>query len=219
MNIPWNRTLLTLGVTLALAAPPAALAHQGGSTGGDNQAQSGSSHSGETESGALPGSDSSAGEHGSTEDTPGSDSSGSGHGSAGHGDRNSSRSSTSSGGNDANRTQTYNLRGTVVSVDPTAGTLVVLVKKATHGRRGRGFVNQTITFDVTAARIDVKDVNGDGSRDLSDVAQGDSIEVRADLPRSGGADLTAPVAAKRVKDRTRHDDANGTHPEDAANHG
>ncbi len=126
-----------------------------------------------------------------------------------------------SGGGTLNRTERYELRGAVTAVDPSAQTVTVSIAKANHGRRGRAFVGQTITFDVSSARIDVKDTNGDGARDLGDVAVGDSIEVRAELPRSGSVDLTNPVAAQRLKDRTRHhaNESAGQQPEDPTNHG
>jgi hypothetical protein len=117
-----------------------------------------------------------------------------------------------SGGNDANRTERYELRGRVVSVDPVAQTIVVTVDKANHGHRGRAHLGQTITFDVSTARIDVRDVNGDGVRDLGDVNAGDLVEVRAELPRSGALDLTQSVTAERLKDRSAGRGALGPDP-------
>jgi hypothetical protein len=85
------------------------------------------------------------------------------------------------------RTEKYNLRGRLVSVDATAGTITVAVRKTNHGRRGRGYVGQTITFQLPAGV------------DLSGLQAGDRVEVFARLPRAGGVDLTQPVAALRVR--------------------
>jgi hypothetical protein len=102
------------------------------------------------------------------------------------------------------RVETYNLRGSVVSVDPTTDTVVVQVKQANHGRRGRALSGQSVTVDLTGARVRVADANGDGTRDINDVAAGDRVEVRVRLPRSQPADLSQPVAAQRFVDRAEH---------------
>jgi hypothetical protein len=119
------------------------------------------------------------------------------------------------------RTEKFEVRGSAVSVDTTAQTVVVSVKRANHGRRGRALAGLTLTFDVSAARIQVRDVNGDGARDLADVQPGDPVEVRAELPRSSAPDLSAPIAAQRFRDRARpaHPGAgSGTEPNDTAPH-
>jgi hypothetical protein len=110
------------------------------------------------------------------------------------------------------RTETYNLRGGVVSVDPTAHTVVVQVKKANHGRRGRALVGQSITVDLSGTRVRVPDSNGDGKRSIDDIAAGDAAELRVRLPRSQPADLSQPIAAQRFVDRAARA------PDDPANH-
>lgn len=199
MTIKLNRALLTFGAVAVLTAPSAAMAHGGSSgsgRGSDGQTQTGTEHStlsavGESHSGG-PGSG-----------AAGTNASGSGR----------------SGGDDSNRIERIDLRGTVVSVDPAANTIVVAVTKANHGRRGRAHVGQTITFNVSGAGLEVRDVNGDGTRDLNDIAAGDAVEVRAELPRSGTIDLTTPVVAQRLKDRSnRHANHDAQQPSDSANH-
>ena len=109
-------------------------------------------------------------------------------------------------------TETYDLRGTVLSVDAGSSTLVMQIQKANHGRRGRALGGQSVILNLAGARLQVADVNGDGVRDVGDVSAGDRVEARVRLPRSQPADLTQPVAAQRFKDR----DARAS--DDAANH-
>lgn len=66
--------------------------------------------------------------------------------------------------------------------------------------RHAGLVGQTVAFDLTAARFVVTDANGDGTRDASDVQDGDRVLVQARLPRR---DLgSAPFAARKLVDQT-----------------
>ena len=101
------------------------------------------------------------------------------------------------------RTEAYELRGSVISLDAASDSVVVQIKKANHGRRGRRLVGQQVTLDLTGARLQVRDVNGDGVRDINDVAAGDAVEARVRLPRSQAADLSQPLAASRFKDRAK----------------
>jgi len=74
-----------------------------------------------------------------------------------------------------------------------------------HGNsrvRKGGFVGQTVAFDLSGARIVVRDVNGDGQRDLGDVAAGDWVLVKARLPRKDPGDQ--PFEAKRLIDKGSH---------------
>ncbi|MCW2966826.1 MAG: hypothetical protein JWM71_598 [Solirubrobacteraceae bacterium] len=107
----------------------------------------------------------------------------------------------------AGRTETYQLRGTIISIDAATNQVVLKVTKTNHGGRGHGLVGQTLTFDVSGARVDVRDNNADGMRDLGDVTAGDSAEVRARLARPLPASFTGPIAAQRFKDRAHHDQA------------
>jgi hypothetical protein len=112
----------------------------------------------------------------------------------------------------APRTEDYNLRGSVVSIDPSTDTAVVQIKKANHGRRGRALLGQQVTVDLTNARLQVADANGDGVRDIDDVSARDRVEVRLRLPKSQSPDLSQPVAASRFKDRS------AAHADEAAGH-
>jgi len=95
-------------------------------------------------------------------------------------------------------------RGTVTAVDATAKTLTVSVfdRKGATNHHARSWRGQDVTFDVSKARLNVHDVNGDGKRDLTDVAAGDIARVLAKLPRASKSKATAaadtPIAAKRV---------------------
>ena len=100
----------------------------------------------------------------------------------------------------ATRTETYDLRGTVVSADPASNTVVITVTRANHGRRGRALIGTNVTLDLSGIRVRIADANGDGTADLNDVAPGDRAEARVQLPRSG-ASLSQPVHAQRFRDR------------------
>jgi hypothetical protein len=92
----------------------------------------------------------------------------------------------------AARVEKYVLRGTVVSVDTEANTMVVTVKKANKGRRGRAYVGQELTLDLSGANVNAADFQA-----------GDAVEVRVKLSRAGDTDISQPVAAQRVKHRAR----------------
>ena len=66
-------------------------------------------------------------------------------------------------------------------------------------RKG-GFVGETVAFDVTAAKLRVADVNGDGAVTAADLAEGDKVVVQAKLPRTDPGE--GPFAARKVVDQT-----------------
>jgi acylphosphatase len=104
-------------------------------------------------------------------------------------------------------TRALNLKGTVAAVGD--GTIDVLVKGANH--HGRALRGQTITVDVSNARIVVRDVNGDGQRDLADVAAGDRVLVQSRIAKGEVPDPAQPLVAKRVVDKgqKKADDGSG----------
>lgn len=104
------------------------------------------------------------------------------------------------------RTESFQLRGTVVSVDPGTDQVTLMVTKTNHGGRGRQLVGQTLTFDLTGARLKVRDTNGDGMRDVNDVMAGDVAKLRARIAHPLPSTFTAPIAAQRFEDRS-HDHA------------
>jgi hypothetical protein len=63
-----------------------------------------------------------------------------------------------------------------------AGSTVSVVKGNRHVRRA-GLVGQTVSFDLSAARVRVADVNGDGMRNAADLQEGDMVIVKAFAPR------------------------------------
>ena len=95
------------------------------------------------------------------------------------------------------KTRALNLRGTVAAVGD--GTVDVLVKSA--NRHGRALRDQTVTVDVSNARIRVRDVNGDGTRDLADVAVGDRVLVQSRIAKGAAPDPAEPIVAKRLVDK------------------
>lgn len=81
-----------------------------------------------------------------------------------------------------------------------AGEGSVDVKRGNSRVRKGEFIGQTVAFDLEGSRIVVADVNGDGSRNLEDVAEGDWVLVKAMLPRTDPGDQ--PFAALRLIDKT-----------------
>ncbi len=85
-------------------------------------------------------------------------------------------------------------------VGPTTVVNEVEVKAGNSRVRKGGFVNTTVAFDLTNARIVVADTNGDGTRNLEDVKKGDKVVVKAMLPRKNPG--SQPFTAKRLVDQT-----------------
>ena len=80
----------------------------------------------------------------------------------------------------------------------SAGKLTV-VRGNKHVRRA-GLVGTEVSFDFSSTRVKVADANGDGTRDMADVANGDKVVVTARLARrTPGA---GPFAARRLVDQT-----------------
>ena len=79
-----------------------------------------------------------------------------------------------------------------------SGDSTVAVEKG--NKHAREFEGQSVVFDLSAAKISVGDTSGDGVADLADVAAGDSVVVKAKLPR--GETPAQPIAAKQLVDQT-----------------
>jgi hypothetical protein len=91
--------------------------------------------------------------------------------------------------------------GPVKAVDAAAHRITVTIRQANRHRRAlRG---RDVIVDVATARLYVRDVNGDGSRDLGDVAAGDRALVLAKLPHNTAWDPARAYPAKRVVVRHR----------------
>jgi hypothetical protein len=97
----------------------------------------------------------------------------------------------------APKMRALNIKGVVTAVGD--GTVDVEVKHANH--HGRALAGQTVTVDVSSARIVVRDVNGDGSRDLADVAVGDRVLVQSRIAKGAAPDPAQPIVAKRLVDK------------------
>ena len=101
----------------------------------------------------------------------------------------------------------YIFRGTWSggAVDVTGGN--------NHVRRA-GLVGQSVSFDLTNARVVVADVNGDGTRDAADMQDGDRVLVQARLPK--GDPGAGPYAARKLVDKggpSTSDDSGAEQPE------
>jgi hypothetical protein len=79
-----------------------------------------------------------------------------------------------------------------------SGESAVAVEKG--NKHARDFEGQTVVFDLSAAKVSVADTTGDGVADLADVVVGDSVVVKAKLPK--GEAPEQPIAAKRLVDQT-----------------
>jgi hypothetical protein len=81
-----------------------------------------------------------------------------------------------------------------------AGDGTVTVKHGNSFVRKAHLVGTNVQFDLSNTRFVVKDTNKDGSRNQSDVADGDKVLVKARLPRKDPG--TQPFQAKMLIDQT-----------------
>jgi hypothetical protein len=89
----------------------------------------------------------------------------------------------------------------------TAPGTVAVVSGNAQARKG-GFVGQSVTFDLSGAKVVAADANADAKVDASDVEDGDLVLVQARLPR--GTDFAAPgdgasadpIVARKLIDKT-----------------
>ena len=94
------------------------------------------------------------------------------------------------------RWRTVLVAGKVVSVD--GDVVTVQVRRANH--HGRALRGQQVQLDVSAARVRIKDVNGDGNHDVADVAAGDRVIAQVRVPRGTTLDLTQAIATRSLVD-------------------
>jgi hypothetical protein len=86
------------------------------------------------------------------------------------------------------------------------GTVAVQSGNA-HVRKG-GFVGQSVSFDVTSAKVVVADTNGDSQRDVADVKDGDMVLVQARVARKtryaapAEGETAEALVARKLIDRT-----------------
>ena len=105
-------------------------------------------------------------------------------------------------------------KGRVVSADAATGTVVVRVRQ--RNRWARVWRGEEVTFTLDGARIQVADVDGDGTHGVSDVAAGDRVVVKARVAR-GAADDGTPIAALRLIDQSSpSDEADVVEPDPVA---
>ncbi len=76
----------------------------------------------------------------------------------------------------------YILKGKVKSIDAATGKLVVTINHS--NRHGRALRGKDLTIDVAGgARVVTEDHNGDGARNLADLAAGDQAKVKTRMPK------------------------------------
>jgi hypothetical protein len=86
------------------------------------------------------------------------------------------------------------------------GTVAVVAGNA-QARKG-GFVGQSVSFDVSGAKVVADDTNGDSAIDVSDVKDGDLVLVQARLPKGAKFAVTAAgstppaIVARKLIDKT-----------------
>lgn len=97
-------------------------------------------------------------------------------------------------GHGATKTAQYNVKGTYV------GDGVVAVEKASGHAKKAGWKGEEVSFDFSAADIRTEDNNLDGTEDLSDIAVGTSVKVKARLPK--GDPGAGPYVAQRLVDES-----------------
>ena len=110
----------------------------------------------------------------------------------------------------------YNVKGTY------AGDGVVSVTKVNGHAKKAGWKGTDVSFDLSSAEIRTEDNNLDGLEDLSDVAVGSPVKVKARLPKGDPGE--GPYVAQRLVDKsddvadddedTDSDDDEGTEPEE-----
>jgi hypothetical protein len=83
-----------------------------------------------------------------------------------------------------------------------SGGVVEVAAGNAHVRKG-GFVGQSVTFDLSDAKIRAADTNGDQQVDVTDVKDGDKVLVQARVPkRTQYADVTDAISARKLIDKT-----------------
>ena len=94
------------------------------------------------------------------------------------------------------KARTVIFKGLVASVD---GSLVTVDVKRGNSR-GRKFAGQQLVLDLADARVSVRDVNGDGTRDAGDIAAGDRFVAQVKVPRGTAIDPESAIATRRFVD-------------------
>jgi hypothetical protein len=102
----------------------------------------------------------------------------------------------------------------------TAPGTVHVTAGNSHVRKG-GFVGQDVTFDLSASRVVVADTNGDGTKNVADVKDGDQVLVQARVARKttytapAEGETAAALVARKLVDQAPQpagDDASETEP-------
>jgi hypothetical protein len=90
---------------------------------------------------------------------------------------------------------TYVFKGTWNAADGS-----VTVKHGNHHVRKAGLIGQNVMFDLTGAKLVVADTNSDGSKTTADIKDGDTVVVKARLPRKDPG--AQPFKAKMLVDQS-----------------
>ncbi len=76
----------------------------------------------------------------------------------------------------------------------------MLVAKGNGPAKKAGLVGQTVTLDLTGAKLKVDDVNADGAGTVDDVQVGDKVVVKVKAPR--GTTAADTLVARQLVDQT-----------------
>ena len=94
------------------------------------------------------------------------------------------------------KTKTVILKGLVASVADNVVTVDVK-----HGNSiGRRLKDSQLMLDVEDAKLKVRDTNGDGQRNVSDVAAGDRFRAQVRIPRGSSIDPAVALVTRKFID-------------------
>jgi hypothetical protein len=91
-----------------------------------------------------------------------------------------------------------------------AGDSLVSVTKGNAHVRKAELVGTDVAFDLSLAKLNVADTNGDEAITADDVVAGDKVVVKAKLPK--GYPGVAPYAARQLVDQTHPADEDAVDP-------
>jgi hypothetical protein len=111
------------------------------------------------------------------------------------------RSAKSSKAKGPKQLVTFRLKGTALAGDPCAEDKFLAINVDHSNRHARHLEGEVVVVKVDDARLRVADLDGDGDRDLDDVAAGDSVKVQAKVPRGQGPDALLTARHVVVKHR------------------
>ena len=87
------------------------------------------------------------------------------------------------------------LTGTLAWIERDGRVAVLRVRDT--NRRARAFRGRSVTIDLSAARVSVRDRDGDGRGSIADLVPGERVSVRANVDR-WFSELPSVIAARQI---------------------